>query len=188
MGTAAHGFLMGGFAMEKSINVIEEKENEKRENVISGTVGAFLFSLVGGVLWYIVYQLGYVASICGIVGMACAIKGYEVFAKKESAKGLAISAVCAIFTIVCAWYLCLSTDVYQAYQDWYMSGEIDYTLTFPEAFRTAWLYLEEPEVARPYLADLIKGLLFSLLGAAGFIVDAIRKVFSRKKTAADDIF
>ena len=58
-----------------------------RENVLAGIIGAFLFSLVGGILWFVLYQIGYVASISGLVGVVCAVKGYTFFAKakRESA-------------------------------------------------------------------------------------------------------
>ena len=60
---------------------------ETRENTAAGIVGAFLFSLVGGILWFVLYQVGYLAAISGFVGVICAVKGYTFFskAKKESA-------------------------------------------------------------------------------------------------------
>ena len=59
--------------------------NEKiRENVVAGIVGAFLFSLAGGILWFLLYLMGFVAGISGLVGAVCAVKGYSVFSKKES--------------------------------------------------------------------------------------------------------
>ena len=56
---------------------------QKKENVFAGIVGALLFSFVGGALWVILYQFGYLAGISGLVGVVCAIKGYKIFAKKD---------------------------------------------------------------------------------------------------------
>ena len=65
-----------------------EQREEVEENVLFGIIGAFLFSLVGGVLYYVLYQIGYLAAISGIVGVVCALKGYAFFAKKESKRGI----------------------------------------------------------------------------------------------------
>ena len=65
--------------------------NENEENVVAGVVGAFLFSLVGGVLWFLLYQMGYIAAISGFIGIICAMKGYSFFSKGESKKGIIIN-------------------------------------------------------------------------------------------------
>ena len=58
--------------------------DEIKENVLAGIVGAFLFSLVGGILWFVLYQIGYIASASGLVGVICAVKGYTIFAKTKN--------------------------------------------------------------------------------------------------------
>lgn len=54
-----------------------EKE-ETRDNVVAGAVGAFLGSLIGVACIVLVNQLGYVASICGLVMAVCCLKGYAL--------------------------------------------------------------------------------------------------------------
>ncbi|MBO5767302.1 MAG: hypothetical protein J6R49_02135, partial [Clostridia bacterium] len=56
----------------------------KQENVLAGIVGALLFSLAGGIVWFLLYQIGFLAAISGIIGVVCAIKGYAIFGKRES--------------------------------------------------------------------------------------------------------
>lgn len=150
------------------------------ENVIAGVVGALLFSLVGGVLWYLLYQVGYLAAISGIVGVVCAIKGYSLFAKKESMKGIIISIIAAVVVIVIAWYLCLATDVYNAYQEWYANAEVKFTISFADSVRVAYLFLEEPEIASGYLADLGIGLLLCVIGSVGYIINAFKRLKAEK--------
>ena len=54
----------------------EKKLNEtKVENRVSGTVGAFLFALVGGAIYFALWQVGYIASISGLIAVVCALKG-----------------------------------------------------------------------------------------------------------------
>ncbi len=87
------------------------------ENRVAGSVGAFLFALAGGAIYFVLWQVGYVAAISGLIAVVCAMKGYELFAKKESRFGIIISVVMSVLVISIAWYLCLSLDVYQAYQE-----------------------------------------------------------------------
>lgn len=159
----------------RTVNGIQQGPQE-RENVLFGIVGAFLFSLVGGALWYVLYQVGFLAGISGIVGVICAIKGYSVFAKRESKKGVILSVIIAALVIVAAWYLCLANDVYVAYQEWYAAGEIDFTLTFFESVQYAYLFLEEPEIATGYFTDLAIGLGLCVLGAAHNVIEAFKRV------------
>ena len=44
---------------------------ETKENVLAGAVGAFLFSLVGGILWFLLYQIGFLAAVSGLIGVVC---------------------------------------------------------------------------------------------------------------------
>ena len=155
-------------------NLKQNYEKEVRENVVAGIVGAFLFGLAGGVLWFVIYLLGFIAGISGLIGAVCAIKGYSVFAKKESVKGIIISVIIALLIIVLAWYLCLSYDVCIAYQDWYEAGEIDYTLTYFESVQVAHYFLSEPEIGPAYWGDLGMGLLFCVIGGGSYVVNKIK--------------
>ena len=78
---------------EKMNNYIDNQNTEVSENVLAGIVGAFLFSLVGAAVYFILNLFGYIASISGLIGAVCAVKGYAVFAKKESKKGIIIAAI-----------------------------------------------------------------------------------------------
>lgn len=176
-------------------SITDPEINTVEENVAAGVVGAFLFALIGGALWFVLYLFGFIASLSGFVGIICAIKGYSLFAKKESVKGVVIAIVMTVLVLVVAWYFCLSYDVYQAYQSWFAEGEIDFTLTFAESVRSAYLFLGDSEIALPYLADLGIGLLFCALGAFSSVKAAIKRVKAPKATedvpaedlAADEI-
>lgn len=152
---------------------------QPEENVLAGIVGAFLFSLAGGIVWFVLYQIGVLAAISGIIGVICAIKGYAIFGKRESVKGVVVSSVIAFIVIVIAWYLCLSYDVYLAYQEWFANGEVDFTLTFFESIRNAHFFLEDSEILVAYLKDLGIGLVFCVIGAFGYVKAAIGKAKNR---------
>lgn len=63
----------------------------KAENTVSGIVGAFLGSLLGGASIVLFDQLGYVAALSGIILAVCTLKGYELLGGRLSKKGVLIS-------------------------------------------------------------------------------------------------
>lgn len=145
------------------------------ENKVAGTVGAFLFALAGGLAFYLLYQVGKLAAISGIIGVSCALVGYRLFAKRESRYGTVIAVVMAALVIVLAWYLCLAQDVYEAYKEWYESGDIEYQVGYATAVRYAYRFLEEPDIARGYLTDLVIGLLLCVAGWIGTFVRSSKR-------------
>lgn len=154
--------------------VIINQNSEARENIIAGIVGAFLFSLAGAAIYFLLHLIGYIASISGLVGVVCAVKGYALFAKKESKKGVIIATVIALLVIVLAWYFCLAYDVYNAYKGFYEAGETDFYFTFAESVRVAPVLLEEPEIATAYYGDLALGLLFCLIGCGSYVFNKLK--------------
>ena len=141
------------------------------ENVLFGIVGAFLFSLVGGVLYYLLYQMGYLAALSGLVGVICAIKGYSFFAKKESTKGTVISVIVAALVLVAAWYLCVASDLHAAYKEWYAQGEVDFIPSFFDCVRVVPDILKDfPE----YFKDLAISLILAAVGCGSYIARTIK--------------
>ncbi len=67
------------------------ESQKSTDNIITGAVGAFLGSLIGVACIVIVGQLGYVASVSGLVMGVCALKGYEKLGGGLSKKGAVVS-------------------------------------------------------------------------------------------------
>lgn len=150
---------------------------EKKENVIAGFVGALLFSLAGGIVWFILYQIGFISAISGIVGVFCAIKGYSLFAKKESVKGIIIAIICSLAVIVFAWYLCIAYDVYNEYQEL-----LHITVPFGDIFSDPFAHITE-EANSAYTTDLVMGIIFCVIGGAGY---AVRSIQNAKRNGNKD--
>jgi hypothetical protein len=159
---------------------MEHRHEDVYENKIAGLCGALLFALGGGIIYFLLYQLGYISSISGLVGAVLAMKGYALFSKKESMFGVITSAVLALLVLAAAWYLCLAKDVYEAFQEWFAAGEIDYTVSFGEAVQGAHLFLEDPEISRSYLGDLGMSLLFAVIGCFGNVWTALKNQKAQK--------
>lgn len=166
------------------MNVNLQSDRSDSENIVAGIVGAFLFSLIGGIVWFLLYLLGFFSSISGLIGVILAIKGYQLFSKKESIKGIIIATVIAFLVLALAWYLCFGKDIYDAYQAWYQNGEIDFTLSYSESLRAVPVFLSEPEIGPTYIRDLIIGMVFALIGSLGTIITAIKNI-KRKRMLLD---
>ena len=71
----------------------QQAELGKTENMVAGTVGALLGSLLGVACIVLLGQLGYVAAVSGIVMAICTMKGYELLGGRFSTVGLVVSIV-----------------------------------------------------------------------------------------------
>lgn len=140
----------------------------KKENVVAGIVGAFIGALLGGGCIILLSQLGYVASVSGLVLAVCTLKGYELLGGKLSGKGIAISVVLMLLTPYLAdridWAIVIM-------QEW-----ADYGVTFAEAFAAVPELLKEEAIEiSAYVKNLLMIYGFALLGAFTTIRNVIKK-------------
>ena len=147
---------------------------EKKENVVAGIVGAFLFSLAGAVVWVLLDLVGFYAAISGLVGVVCAIQGYKIFAGVLSKKGVIIASVIALLVLVLAWYGCFVKDLHDAYKGWYENGDVDYMPTYFQCFGIGYNFFSEPEIAKSYFLSLGMGLVFAVIGGLRYIINAFK--------------
>ena len=63
---------------------------EKKENVITGIVGALIGAAIGGASIVLLTQLGFIASISGLILAVCTLKGYELLGGKLSTKKICL--------------------------------------------------------------------------------------------------
>ena len=139
---------------------------EKKENVVLGILGALIGAILGGASIILLSQLGYIASVSGLILAFCTLKGYELLGKKLSAVGIAFSIVLMIVMPYFADRLDWAIVIMQSWGD---IGLLD-------AFMYVPLLIEEEAIA---MADYIKNLgmiyLFVALGGVGTIIKALKK-------------
>ena len=138
-------------------------------NIIAGIVGAFLFSLLGGLLYFLIYQLNVIAGICGLAIFVLANFGYGLFAKtknKGSIVALIVSLVMMGVTIYLAEYLCLSFEIYKSFK---ASG-----ITFMDAVDATPEFLTYPELHDAFVEDLVFAYIFGFLASIGNISNIIK--------------
>ena len=105
-------------------------------------------------LWLDIFR-----PVCGIAIITFAIIGYRAFTKKNSTKGLVISIVVSLVTVVMANYLVLVMQVYEAYKIWYESGEYFTKVTFLAAIKGSYYYMSDAYVRGLVLRDLGLGVV-----------------------------
>ena len=154
-----------------------EIEEKGSGNVIAGVVGAFLFSLIGAILYFIIYQVGYIAGICGLVIFVLANYGYHLFAKgeKDTTTGLIVAVVITVLVIFLAEYLSLSYEIFTVFRD-------EYDITVFDAIRATPDFLSDPEIMGPVAKDLLMAYGFS---AIGIISNFANRRKAAKKRAAE---
>lgn len=149
--------------------------NHNIKNALTGTAGAFLFSLGGGILWFLIYQMGFIAGAAGAATVVFAIYGYSLFGNGISKYGFAISVIFSVAVIFLAEYLCAAKNIYDTFKLWYSNGESEYYLSFTQSARNVFSLLTE-EGKRSYGADLALGYFLSIISSVFFFAKR-RKVY-----------
>ncbi len=142
----------------------------KHGNIVAGIVGALLFSLVGGLLYFVIYQMDIIAGICGLVMFVLADFGYGLFAQTKSKTSLVrlfVAIIAMVIMIFAAEYLCLSYEIFQVYQE-------EFGITFFEAVKATPEFLAEPEIGDAVIEDLIFAYAFGFLATIGNITQVIK--------------
>lgn len=149
--------------LSSDLSIANQAYDHQKESILAGTVGAFLGSLIGGIVTLVIAQLGYVAVVSGIVMGVCTVKGYELLGKKLSKVGIAISVVFMLIMMLVA-------------------HQFDYAIQLAKAERadvfTAFTYLTNyilngNEVHISYWTNLGLLLLFTGAGAVGTIISVL---------------
>lgn len=145
--------------------------NAKTENVVLGTIGAIIGSIIGSVLWIILDQVGFIASIAAVAIIFCGIKGYEIFAKKISKKGLIICIIITLIVIFLADLVSLGISAY-------IGLKSEYDVSLIRCIFYSYEFLSVPEVASPFWISLGMGYLFAAGGCfkiVGGIWDSLKE-------------
>ncbi len=143
---------------------MEQERKKRRENVAAGIVGALIGSLAGVICTLVIGQLGYVASVSGLVMAVGALKGYEALGGRLSKKGAVISCV---LILAMTWLAHRLT--------WAMALSAELEANVFECFRAVPALLEAGVLEGPaYWGDLAMLYLFTLLGAVPTILGGLR--------------
>lgn len=148
--------------MRSNLSVMAQQEQQKRENVIGGTVGAVLGSLLGVLCIVVLGQLGYVASVSGAVMAIGVLKGYEMLGGKLTKKGVIISSVIMLIMTYVGNQLDWAIELFTK------AGGSAHGLNLFDCYRLVPMMvfnLYREELMGSYIVNLIMIYVFLLLGA-----------------------
>lgn len=171
-------YMHRGCADKVRAQIAEENENRKQEAEGSyglGLIGALVGAAIGAILWAVVLNLGYVASLVGLVIGFLAEKGYDLLHGKQG-KGKVVILIVAIVIGVL-----LGTFGADAFTLVSMISDGEAYLTYsdiPEFLMT--LLLEDSEYASAVGSNILMGLLFAGLGVAALLRKASKEVADKK--------
>lgn len=134
-----------------------------------GILGALLFSLGGAVLYFLIYQLGVIAGICGLVIFLLAHFGYGLFSKSKpnnSTLSIVVSVILMVVVIFAAQYFCAAFEVYKELKDWGVS--------LMDALKMVPELLADDEVFGAFISDLLFAYVFGFIAAAGNIINIVK--------------
>ena len=140
-------------------DAISTQAEEIVEDSSRGIIGAVAGALIGGVLWALVYQIGFIVAFLGYLIVFLAINGYQRMAGKISKKGLIISIICSVLVLFFAESISLGLkikDLMQLQSIFTAFSYIPYFLSFSEIFAIV-------------VRDIVLGLIFMGLGSWQYI-------------------
>lgn len=152
-----------------------ERENP-RDNVIAGTVGAFLGSLIGVACIVILSKLGYVSAVSGVVMAVCAIKGYALLGGRLTKRGAVISGLFILVMTYIATKLCFALAVMEV-----ATEEVSFFLIY----QSVGQFLEDGELRRIFLGELALQYLFTLIGGIPTLISSLREPVKRPEGPAE---
>ncbi|MFS9026949.1 hypothetical protein [Streptococcus sp. OMI870] len=113
--------------------------DDRKENFLLGIVGAVIGVIIGGAVALLVARLGYVSVLAGAALGFCTIKGYEILGKKLTKKGVVVSAILMVLTVLLVNqldYILFLMDEYALPFDvsWSLFNEETFKGNFPENY------------------------------------------------------
>lgn len=153
------------------VQAFEENKQNKRSQkskFVPGLIGAILGSLIGVICWAVVFKLGYIAAISGIVMVICSAKGYELLGGNVDIKG--IISVC-IISIIMLYFANKLSWTWEAYDAFIEQGD---SVSFFDIYKNIMDLIKYSDLTSEFMMDLGLGYLFAVFGAASTVVSYIR--------------
>lgn len=143
--------------------IAEEAQAQKDSDTgsyVSGLAGALGGSAIGAILWAVVLNLGYVASVVGLVIGVLAEKGYNLLRGKQGKAKVLILILAIIFGVLVGT---LAADVFTL-AGMINNGELP-GFTYGDILPLIFMLLaEDSEYMGATVSNVLMGLLFAALG------------------------
>ncbi|MCH5278596.1 MAG: hypothetical protein J1E60_02275 [Christensenellaceae bacterium] len=145
------------------------------ENTLAGIVGAFLFSIGGGLIAFVLSLVGFVAAISGLVTIVLAVFGYDLFSGAKK-KGITSKKAIIIGIIITIVMLFLAECCSWAYELQKVLTEEGMTrITFFDCLRILPEVFKETEALSSFLLSLILSYVFAAIGCFSYVKQRIKR-------------
>lgn len=185
--TAGRWVLIDGVAfhlhdscVEKVKRQTEEEEHAQKEadtgSYVTGLLGSLGGAAIGSVVWAIVLNLGYVASVVGLLIGWLAEKGYNLLKGKQGKAKVLILILAIIFGVLLGT---LAADV-MTLGGMIAGGELP-GFTYGDILPLIFMLLtEDAEYASATMSNILMGLLFAALGVFALLRKTNKAVSNTK--------
>ena len=153
--------LMCSNCYSRLTNSLNDVRTQK-DIFILGVIGAILGALLGSILWILLDQVGFIAGIAGYAIVFCCVKGYDLFGRILTKRGIVISVLVSLIMILFADCFSLGITIYRELGEQYNITIIDALLSVP-------YFLTEGEILRNLLLNLAIGYVFAIWASGSFI-------------------
>lgn len=174
-GTAFHLHETCAQKVQHAASAEEQARQEADEgSYLNGLLGALGGSVLGAIVWAIVLNLGYVASLVGLLIGWLAEKGYNLLHGKQGKAKIAILIVAIIFGVVLGTFGAYGLVVVQ------LINEGETYLTYTDIPMFLMELLADGEFRSAAMSDILQGLLFAALGVFALLMKAGKDVSGTK--------
>lgn len=165
-----HHFLCSDCAGKVEGALFDKQQDilSKKSKFIPGIVGALLGSMLGCVVYFLLWQLGYIAAVAGLVTAVCAFKGYEMLGGVVDKKGVFACIVVIIFAVFFSNQIAWAYDAFSAFK------ELGYSVGFFDCFRSLKGIIAESDLTGQYYADLAIAYGMTILGGFRSVINAFK--------------
>ena len=153
----------------------QRRTEEMRGSYFTGFIGALLGAVIGAVVWAIVLNMGYVASLVGLLIGFLALKGYDLLKGKQGKGKVAILIVVIILGVLLGTFAAEALTVITMIND----GELNLEIAQAPLLVLAVL-IENPDYAGAVGKNVLLGLLFAALGVFSLLKRAGQAVSGTK--------
>jgi len=156
----------------------ESRKEEDTGSYLTGFLGALGGSILGAVVWAIVLNLGYIASVVGFAIGWLAEKGYNLLKGKQGKAKIIILIVAIVLGVLLGT---VGGDA-MTLLDMMNSGELPGFSAADIPWFIATMWAESPEYRSGMISNIGMGLLFAALGVYAILRKAGREVADVKVT------
>lgn len=150
--------------MSGNMATVPRQEQNRKENVVTGTAGALLGSLFGLLCIVLLRRVDFVSVVSGVIMAVGVLLGYERLGKKLTKKGIVIGVVIMLVMTYVGDRLDWTIRLYNAVKP---------EATFFECYRMVPILLQEGIIKMSnYIYNLVLLYMFLLVGAVPIVIGA----------------